>query len=255
MNGFSTHDIKHTSPSSINMWASAPCAWVAKYLLGRSFNFSHAARAGTLAEEAVVNVLCHGWTEGKAIEEAVAEYNKGAAFGCSDADLKRGAAIPGMITNTIAELKGFGEPEMGTDLVYGKKQKKIELLCKTEEWSLPIIGYLDFFFRDHNLVVDLKTSMRKPSVMSDEHKRQGAIYRAAMGNASIRFLYVTGKDFVWHEIDDPAPVLAETKEILKRQERFLRLGDAELLQSVVPVAASSFYWSSDSDLRKELYSV
>lgn len=255
MNGFTLHNIQHTSPSSLNMYANAPCAWVAKYICGKSFAFSNAARAGVLAEEAVVNVLANGWNEEKAIEEALAGYNKACAFGASDADRKRGEAITGMIKQAVSELKGFGEPEMGIDLVYGKKQRKIELLCKTEEWSLPIIGYLDFWWPKHGLCVDLKTVMKRPSSMSDEHKRQGAIYRASLGNAVVRFLYVTGKDFVWHEVEDPAPILAETKEILKRQERFLRLGDAETLRSVVPVNASSFYWSSDSDLRKELYSV
>jgi len=255
MNGFTQHNITHSSPSSINMYASAPCAWVAKYILGRSFKFSNAAKAGTLAEEAVVNVLAHGWTEEKAIAEAVGEYNKACAFGASDADRKRGEAIPGMVTQAVAELKQYGEPDLNCDLIYGKRQHKAEMICKGDGWELPVTGYLDFYYPKHGLVVDLKTTMRLPSKMSDEHKRQGGFYRGAMGNATVRFLYVTGKDHVWHEVEEPAPILSEFKSILRRQEAFLRLGDAELLKSVVPVVANSFYWSDDSDLRKELYNV
>lgn len=254
MNGFSLHNIDHTSPSSINMWAGAPCAWIAKYLFQKKFSFSLAAKAGVIAEDAVVNVIARGWTQEDATAAAVADYTKASAFVSSDADRKRGEAIPGMIDNALTELKQYGEPEFDNDLL-GKKQKKIELLCKGDNWELPVIGYLDFHFPKHGLVVDLKTSMRLPSEMSNEHTRQGVIYRKAMGNAAVKFLYVTGKGSKWHEVPDTGPVLAEVKAILNRQEAFLRLGDAELLRSVIPVQSSSFYWNGDSELRKEMYGI
>lgn len=255
MNGFEHHRIDHSSPSAINMWANAPCAFVAKYLLNKKFSFSLAAKAGTIVEEAVVNVLARGWELDRAIEDASAQYNKAAAFGASDSDRKRGEIIPGMIALAVEELKQYGEPEFDGDLFKDHKQKKIELKCNGDNWQLPLIGYLDFYFPKHGLVVDLKTTMRLPSEMSDEHYRQGAIYRAAMGNCGMKFLYVTGKGIKVHEIEDYSSVLAEIKSLLNRQERFLRLGSAELLQSIVPVNQSSYYWSGDRDLRKEIYSI
>lgn len=255
MNGFEKHGIKHSSPSSINMWSSAPCAWVGKYLLGQKFSFGLAARAGVLAEEAVVNVLANGWTQDKATEEALASYNKACAFGASDAERKRGESIAGMIDAAITELKPFGDPDFGNDIINGKKQRKIELLCNGDGWKLPIIGYLDFYYPHHGLVVDLKTTMRLPSAMSDEHMRQGAVYRAAMGNANVKFLYVSRKTFKWHEIENSANILSEVKSILNRQERFLRMGDAQTLQGIVPVNASSFYWGGDEQIRQELYGI
>lgn len=255
MNGFTLHNITHSSPSSINMYANAPCAWVAKYLLGRSFNFSNAAKAGTLAEEAVVNILANGWDEGKAIAEAIGEYNKALAFGASDADRKRGDAIPGMVTQAVAELKQYGEPDVNCDLIYGKRQHKAEMLCKGDGWELPVTGYLDFYYPQHGLIIDLKTTMRLPSEMSDEHMRQGAFYKGVKGHHAVRFLYVSGKGMKVFEVGDAGPVLAEFKTLLTRQERFLRLGNADLLKSVVPVNASSFYWSSDSELRKTLFGI
>lgn len=255
MNGFQRHNIVHSSPSSLNMWASAPCAWVARYLLDQKFKFSNAAKAGSLVEEAIVNIIANGWTEEKAISEALKEYNKSCAFSASDADRKRGDAIPGMITNAVQELSQYGEPEFGTDLVYGKKQKKIEIICNGDDWRLPIVGYLDLYFPKENLVVDIKTSMKLPSCMSSEHMRQGAVYRGAMGNATVKFLYVTGKGYKWHEVENHVPILAEFKEILNRQEKFLKLGNADFLKSIVPVMAGSFYWSGDEALRKEIYNV
>ena len=253
MNGFSNHGIQHSSPSSINMFASAPCAWVAKYLLNEKFKFSLAARAGTLVEEAVVNVLSNGWTEQAATEAAVAAYNKAAAFGSSDADNKRGEAIAGMITNTLTELKPYGEPEQGKDIIYGKRQQKVEMLCKGDGFEIPVIGFLDFRFPKHGLTIDLKTTMRLPSEMSSEHMRQGGFYRGALGNEVVKFLYVSGKNVKWHEVSDHVPILQEIKTLLNRQERFLRLGTKETLQSVVPVMSESFYWTGDEDLRKRIY--
>lgn len=255
MTGFDLHKITHTSPSSINMWMACPGAWVARYLLGRKFAFGLAAKAGVLAEEAVVNVLANGWSLDDAIKEAQGAYNKATAFGCSDAERKRGEAIPGMITQAVDELAQYGEPEFDVDIVNGKKQRKIELSCNGDGWKLPVIGYLDFVFPKHGLIVDLKTSMRLPSEMSFDHLRQGAIYRQAMGNYGVKFLYVSGKGMKVHDVPETAGILSEVKSILNRQERFLRLGDAEFLRSVVPVNASSFYWSDDAAMRQELYGI
>jgi len=255
MNGFALHNIQHSSPSAINMWAAAPCAFIAKYLLNQKFKFSLAAKAGMIVEEAVVNVLSNGWTEEKALKAAINEYTKASAFGASDADLKRGEAIAGMITGAIAELKQYGETEQGTDIVYGKKQKKVEMICSGDGFKLPVIGYLDLHYPKHGLIVDLKTTMRLPSEMSDEHIRQGGFYRGAMGNQTVKFLYVSGKAHKWHEVPDAVPVLQEIKTLVNRQEKFLKLGDAATLQSFVPVNAGSYYWTGDEQLRKSLYGI
>jgi hypothetical protein len=255
MDGFTLHGIDHSSPSSVNMWASAPCAWVAKYLYGKKFNFSLAAKAGVLVEDAVVSVLARGMSAEDAIKQAVGEYNKASMLGSSDSEQKRGAAIPAMIEMTLAELAPYGDPEFQPDVVKGFSQKKIELMCNGNGWKMPLIGFLDFHFPQHGLIVDLKTTMRLPSDISDEHRRQGSVYKQAMGNQSVRFLYVSGKGCKWHDIEDHLPVLAEVKAILNRQEAFLRMGDNDLLRSVVPVMANSYYWSDDADTRKELYGV
>ena len=252
MNGFEKHGIDHSSASSINMFCNAPCAWVAKYLYNQKFNFSLAARAGTLVEEAVVNVLT-GWTEEDAVAAAMASFNKESAFNASGADIKRGEGIPDMITLALQELKPYGDPEFAVGITK-TDQKKIEILCNGDGWKLPVIGYLDFHFPKHGLVVDLKTSMRAPGAMSDEHTRQGSLYRAAMGNEAVKFLYVTPKKAMWHDIDDPKPVLAQIKAILNRQERLLR-HDAEVIRDMVPVMSGSYYWKGDEALRKEIYGI
>ena len=248
MQGFNRHNITYTSPSSLNMWCDAPDAWIAKYLLGRKFSFSPAARAGVLAEEAVVNVLGRGWTQEAAVKDALDQFNKANVFDKSDKTLARGEAIPGMIDLAIKELAQYGEPEFDES----GKQQKININCRVDDWTIPVIGYLDLVYPKHGIIVDLKTTSRMPSSMSPGHLRQQAIYQAAKGNQRVLFLYVTGKKSAVFENPDIGDTLQEIKAILRRQNAFLNMGSADELVRCVPVV-DSWYWSDDLPMRRELY--
>lgn len=253
MNGFEKHGIEHVSASSINLWAACPHMWIAQYLFGKKSAFGAAAKSGLLVEEAVVNVLMRGFTQEQAIESARAQYNKFIGLLPSDSDAKRGDAIPEMIAMTLEEFKPYGIPEFEKTITGDFKQKKIEIICNGNGWSLPIIGYLDFHFPNTGTILDLKTTLRMPSEMSDAHKRQACIYQHAMGNQAVKFFYTSGKKSAVFDCGDTRETLAEVKTILNRLEEFLRLGDKELLRSVVPVMTDSFY--SDADITKELYGI
>jgi len=252
MNGFERHGIKHSSASSINMYCDAPHMWVAQYLFARRGKFGAAAKSGVLVEEAVVNVLSRGMECAVAIQQAIAAYQKFTALGCSDADTKRGEGMGSMIELALEALAQYGEPEFDSDLT-GLKQKKIELMCNGDGWQLPIIGYVDLHYPKHGVVVDLKTTMRMPSELSDSHHRQACIYQKCFGNHAVRFLYVTPKKYEFHECGDVGDRLAEIKAILNRQENFLRLGDKEALRQAVPVVGGSFY--HDAEISAELFGV
>lgn len=252
MNGFEMHKIAHSSASAINKWADAPCAWVATYLYGRKSPFSAAAAAGVYAEDAVNDVLLHGMTEQDAVDKAIAKWNSRFPLSLDAKLTDRRDVIPLMVANALQELKQYGEPERAD----GDKQHKIGIACNGNGWKLPVIGYLDFYYPQHGLVVDLKTTMRMPSEMSASHGRQQAIYSAAMGNQSVKFLYVTPKKAAWLWEDDAMPRLQEIKALLNRQERFLRVSpDRDVLRDIVPVNMESFYWLDDTATRKELYGI
>lgn len=254
MNGFERHGINHSSASAINMWVDAPHMFVAQYLFNKRSAFGAAAKAGILVEEAVVNVLARGWTELDAVRHAYGEYAKFTALGCSDADTKRGEGIDGMIEQALKALAPYGEPEFDRDVVSGNlKQKKVELTCNGDGWALPIIGYIDLHFPKHGLIVDLKTTMRMPSAMSDSHMRQRCIYQKCFGNQAVKFLYVTPKKSELFDVGDVTGRLGEIKAILNRQEKFLRLGDKELLRDIVPVVAGNFY--HDETVSQELFGI
>ena len=251
MNGFEKHGLTHTSPSQINMYSSAPCAWAAKYLAKRKFRYSNAAKAGVYIEDAVAKVLCNDISLEDAVFQAKERYSKEISLGGTPADINRGEAIEGMITQAVESLSEYGKPDFVKSIAKKYQQHKIELICNGDNWRLPIIGYVDFLYPDQNLIVDLKTTMRMPSEMSYEHFLQGVIYKKASG-MDVRFLYVTGKKSKFFDIDGGEKVLADIKSILNRQEKYLR-HDKETILATVPVNINTFYWSGDEETRKELY--
>jgi len=250
-NGFERHGIQHTSPSSLNTFAAAPDVWVCEKLFGKRGRMGAPAFRGILVEKAVVNVIAYGVAADDAIAESVKNFNKETLFSNSDKIIKEREAIAPCVEMALQELKQYGTPEFQSI----NKQDKIELVCNGEGWKLPVIGYTDLPFPKHGLIVDLKTTLKAPSEMSDPHRRQAAIYRKASGNMAVKFLYVTPKKAVWHECKDVDSTLAEVKQILNRQERFLRLGDKELLRDVVHFDPSSFYWSGNEQGRMEVFGV
>lgn len=253
MNGFNKHNIDHSSPSQINMWAEAPCAWAAKYLYGHNFAFGVAPFIGTLVEKVVADALCGGSYE-NSLNMACDEFKRKTAIGASEKDRARIDDIDAMANLALQELKPYGEPEFIYKLK-GREQQKIELVCNGADWKLPVVGHLDFVFPQHGLIIDLKTTLRCPSEISTSHARQAAIYSKAKGNMVCKMLYVTPKKTALHGVEDVSAVLSEVKAILNRQEAFLRVLDKEQIKAVIPVNADSFYWAQDAGIRKELYGV
>lgn len=248
MNNFLTHNITHLSASSINMYAEDAAAYVAKYLLGAKFPFSPAARAGVLAEDAIVNVLARGWTVEAAIGEAENEFCKANIFNYDDKVQKRADMIAPIVETAVKELAQYGEPEFEED----GTQKKILVNADMGDYKMPILGFLDLYFPKHGLVVDIKTTSRMPAEMSDSHKRQQAIYKMANVNYDVKFFYLTGKKSQMFACDDDwKETLKNTKTIISRMNALLAL-PVETIKAVVPVHPS-FYWTDAVDIREELY--
>jgi hypothetical protein len=246
MNGFDKHGIKHLSPSSINLWTNAPDVWVAQYLFGRRGPMSAAAMRGICTEDAVVAVL-QGKNADGALDAALEKFDQTFPIG-DEKTTKERAMIQPCMELAIQELEQYGEPEFPED-----GQEKISITAKTDDYEIPVIGYLDLVFPKHGVVIDLKTTGRCPSVMSAEHQLQRAIYQKAKGNQIVKFLYVTPKKTNLLEDGDPSEILRRTKIQITRMERFLRSGNARDVASVIPVNPNTFYWNGAEEIREELY--
>lgn len=246
MNGFEKHGIKHLSPSSINLWTNAPDVWVAQYLFGKRGPMSAAAMRGICTEDAVVAVL-QGKNADGALDAALEKFDQTFPIG-DEKTTKERAMIQPCMELAVQELEHYGEPEFPEE-----GQEKISITAKTDDYEIPVIGYLDLCFPKHGVVIDLKTTGRCPSVMSAEHQLQRAIYQKAKGNHIVKFLYVTPKKTNLLEDGDPSEILRRTKTQITRMERFLRSGNARDVASVIPVNPNTFYWNGAEEIREELY--
>jgi hypothetical protein len=92
-----------------------------------------------------------------------------------------------------------------------------------------------------------------PSDISDNHKRQGALYQAMRPEHDIIFCYVTPKKWATYELDktEARELVEDFKTAAKRMETFLGLSNDPMeLASIFAPSYSSFYWS-DPLMRNE----
>jgi hypothetical protein len=246
MNGFTKHSIKHLSASSINLWTNAPDVWVAQYLFGKRTPMGAAAMRGICTEDAVVAVLT-GKNRDGALDAALEKFDSYFPLGDEKTTKERSMIEPCMDL-ALGELQQYGEPEFPEE-----GQEKISITAKTEDYEIPVIGFLDLVFPKHGLVIDLKTTGRMPSTMSAEHQLQRAIYQKARGNQIVKFLYVTPKKANLLEDGDPSELLGRAKKQISRLEKFLRAGSKEDIAEVIPVNPNTFYWNGAEAIREELY--
>ena len=251
MTGFTDHFINHGSVSNINKWIEAPDAWVSQYLFGNRGSGSSAMWRGIFVEQAVSDTIGGKLEIDAAIEKALRDFDGKVMFDDDGSAAKERDNIEPMTRLAVEALEPFGKPDFPAD----GEQNKVNMKATGDGWELDFIGFTDFNFPDHGLIVDLKTTMRMPSIMSKAHQRQRGFYAKASGNASVKFLYVTPKKVALLEDGNPDELMAEIKIHLTRQEAFLRLGDKELLRSIVPVNPDSFYWRGDEAARKELFGI
>ena len=248
MSGYTDHDIDHGSMSNLNKWIEAPDSWISGYLYGNRGSGSPAMWRGIFVEQAVADTITENLKIDDAIEKALEDFD--AKYDFDDGSVaKERKNIEPMARLAVEALEPYGKPDFPED----GSQHKVSMMARGDDWELNIIGFLDFKFPNHGLIIDLKTTGRMPPVMSKGHQRQRAFYAKASGNAAVKFLYVTPKKVALLEDGDTDEIMAEIKLHLTRQEAFLRLGDKELLRSIVPVNPDSFYWRGDEDVRKELY--
>ena len=72
------------------------------------------------------------------------------------------ANIAGYVEHGLGELRQYGIPT--------GYQQRVEI--QLEDVPVPIIGFIDWRYDQHGMVVDLKTSERLPSAISLAHSRQ-----------------------------------------------------------------------------------
>lgn len=236
---FERHGIDHLSASSINLFVAEPAMWAMQKLMGRKSGVGAAAHRGTSIEAGVELGLFEPDAPVEACQElALSRFNQLTVLSGDPNRDKEAAAIAPSVAIALKELRQYGVPSAAD----GNRQHRIE--TRIDGVSVPFIGWLDFWFQDHAIIVDLKTQLRLSSKISEPHARQGAIYHAAHGNAEIRFAYVTPQKIGVYRLDDPRTHLNAVAHIAQSIERFLGLSeDPEALTRSLSPNFDSFYWN------------
>lgn len=244
---FARHGIDHLSASSLNLWAAQPALWITERLLGRRTPIGIPAARGRSVEHGVhAGLIDPSKTPAECVVEAEREFNRETALtGDQRRDEERGK-IAGYVHGALAELRKYGIPDA--------YQKRIEI--KLDDVPVPIVGFIDWAFSAHGLIVDLKTTERFPSEISNSHGRQGAVYASAFGNFGMRFAYAkpapgkTDKQQVKvYEMsgDDVRRHTGALRAIALSLGRFLAVSnDARELAGLIVPDFDSFWWSDPS---------
>jgi hypothetical protein len=244
-NSFTRYGIDHLSASSLNLWATEPAVWAMERLMGHRSPASAQMARGKAVEHGVhAGLLDPAQSIDACAALAVKAFDRDMALVPDDRRDSEREAIPGYVACGLAELRQYGIPTAYQD--------RVEL--RLDDVPVPIIGFIDWRFDDHGLIVDLKTSERLPSAISLSHARQGAIYARAHGNYGMRFAYVKpaagkkdGRAVVVYELEriDIERQLVALRQIALRLGRFLALSSdpAELCGLIVP-DYERFHWTN-----------
>lgn len=250
MNAFERHHIEHLSASSVNRWAQAPALWVLEKLLGYKSGVGIAADRGTATETGVAMGLRNSATPlHVCVKAAEDQFDRLTALKPGDRDKER-SALHGFVATAIGELQQYGVPDFPITPPGATYQPQHKVELKLDGVPVPIIGYLDFVYPQHSMIVDLKTTHRVPSAISTSHALQGSVYAQAKGY-EVRFAYVSPKKIQVYRLEDVDIHLQTIANIAQRLERFLNISaDAKELASLVTPNYDDFYWSDPATRAK-----
>jgi hypothetical protein len=245
MNPFETHGIDHLSPSSLNLWAAEPALWVMERLLDRRSPIGAAAARGRAVEHGIhLGLMKPDVPITECVQAAERAFDREMALTPDDRREAERGNIAGYVEHGLAELRQYGVPTAA--------QARVSV--PLEGVPVPVMGFIDWRFDQHGLVVDLKTAERLPSRINDSHGRQGAVYAHAHGNYGMRFAYVKpsvgkkdGRAVAVYEMsgDDVCRHLEALGQIAIRLQRFLAFSvDPEELAGLLVPNYDAFYWNN-----------
>jgi hypothetical protein len=225
----------HHSPSSLNLFAASPSMWVLERILGKKQPVGAPAHRGTAVE--------HGVTYGLEEPDASLEECASVAWSRYDSlmalspDPRRESYrgdIAAMVSQAVGILRQYGEPS--------RTQGFVE--WKAKGLQLPIVGYFDYEWMKHGIIVDLKTTERMPAEIKRSHARQVATY-CTSDNTDARLCYVTPKKIECYHLENIAEHRAALVKIAMAVERFLSLSDdPAFFVSITVPDLESFYWAA-----------
>jgi PD-(D/E)XK nuclease superfamily len=230
-----TIDYVRHSPSALNLFAASPAMFTLERIIGLEQPVGVPAHRGVAVENGVTTgLLNHDASPQECINAAFATYDVRTAMSTDERREKYRATIPDMVKQALTELRAYGVPS--------ETQGYVE--WQPQGLKLPIVGYFDYHWVDHNITTDLKTTERMPSQVKVTHARQVSLY-VTSNNADPRVTYVTPKKCQTYSVENINEHRKALHQIALRVETFLSLSeDPEFFKSITVPDLESFYWTS-----------
>ena len=246
MNPFEVHGIAHLSPSSLNTFAASPAMFVLDKLLKKRGKVGAAAHRGTAVETGVAYGLETGAVDLDCIEKALNHFWTLTAMSPDPRNEKEREAIPLMVKMALDQLRPYGAPTS----MQGRVDVKV---CGL---SVPIIGYYDFEWSNHKIIVDLKTTHAMPSEIPPKHARQVALYSAFRNHDyDPRLAYVTPKKSSVYRLENAEEHMKSLERIALSVQRLLSVSrDPMEIAGMLAPDVESFYFN-DPEIRRAAYEV
>jgi hypothetical protein len=238
----------HHSPSGCNLFAASPAMFTLERIIGLTQPVGVPAHRGVAIENGVtLGLMSPETTLQDCLNAALASYDFLTAMSTDDRREKYRATIPEMVERALGELRGYGVPS--------HTQGYVE--WRPEGLRLPIIGYFDFHWEQHNITTDLKTTERMPTVVKVTHARQVSLY-VTSNNADPRVTYCTPKKCQTYSVENIDEHRKALHQIALRVERFLALSDdPQFYLEITAPDLESFYWTGPAarQLAYELWKI
>jgi hypothetical protein len=225
--------LERHSPSSLNLFCASPSMFVLERVLGVRQPVGSPAHRGTAVEDGVTHGLMNLSADiSDCIAVSLKKYDTISALSGDKRREDYRATIPDMVKTALEELRPYGTPS--------RCQGFVE--WRPDGLASPIVGYFDYEWEQHGVLVDLKTTEKLPSSIKIPHARQVALYTPS-DNVDARLTYTTPKKRATYRLENVREHRNALHQIALRVERFLSLSDdPEFFTSITAPDYESFYW-------------
>lgn len=233
------------SPSSLGLFATSPAMFVVERVLGMRQPVGAPAHRGVAVEEGVTAGLLEPKTSvPSCINVSLTKYDTVTALSSDPRKEKYRDTIPGMVKTALEELRKYGTPTSTQGFVE----------WKPDDLKLPIVGYFDYEFAQHGMIVDLKTTEKMPSQIKVAHARQVAHYSMS-DNVDARLCYVTPKRMEIYGLENVGKHREALRRIAKTVENFLALSDDPQYYVSITVPDLDHYMWANPQARQLAYQI
>ena len=244
-NPFKVHNINYLSPSSINTYINDMSLWVARYLFGIKSSSGASAVRGIATEFVLADKYEKGFFDFNLLDVKFMSL-------CADSLIDLGDIKTAKEKKLLNDFGNIIDKNFNYDNLEDY-QEKVEV--QLEDLPVPIMGYIDFRFKDK--IVDLKTSTRMPSQPTEAQKRQMALYSMAYPKNSVDLFFATPKEHKTFTLKNLTSYKKQLEKVAYSIQRFLSISDDkhELASFVYPNLDSWMWNGKMKEEAKKIWSV